>query len=75
MTKSFLLKGFLSLGTPEYPGNVGLKDQRLAIKWVYDNIAKFNGNPKDISLMGHSAGAMSTHLQVLSPSSKYFKVF
>ena len=30
--------GFLNTGTPEAPGNVGLKDQILALKWVRDNI-------------------------------------
>lgn len=30
--------GFLNAGTPEAPGNAGLKDQLLALKWVRDNI-------------------------------------
>lgn len=30
--------GFLNTGTPDAPGNVGLKDQVLALKWVRDNI-------------------------------------
>ncbi|KAG0417949.1 hypothetical protein HPB47_005225 [Ixodes persulcatus] len=33
--------GFLSLGTPELPGNVGLWDQTLALKWVHANIGYF----------------------------------
>ena len=42
--------GFLYLGTEDAPGNQGLYDQRMAIKWVKDNIAYFGGNSKNITL-------------------------
>lgn len=48
--------GFLSLGTPEYSGNMGLKDQQLAIKWVYDNIERFGGDNQRITFAGLSSG-------------------
>lgn len=48
--------GFLSLGTPEYSGNMGMKDQQLAMKWVYHNIEYFGGDNQQITIAGHSSG-------------------
>lgn len=43
--------GFMSLSDPELkvPGNAGLKDQTLALKWVKENIANFGGDPDNVS--------------------------
>lgn len=58
--------GFLSTGDQSMPGNFGLKDQALAIKWVKDNIEAFGGNSSNLALMGQSAGASSAHLHMMS---------
>ena len=48
--------GFLNLNFEEYTGNMGLKDQQLAIKWVYNNIEHSSGKKDEILLLGQSAG-------------------
>ena len=62
--------GFLSMGNEEVPGNAGLRDQSLALKWVNQNIAKFGGNPDMVTIFGESAGALSVSLHLLSPLSE-----
>ncbi|XP_014278513.1 esterase FE4 [Halyomorpha halys] len=62
--------GFLSAEDDVLPGNNGLKDQTLALKWIKQNIAMFGGNPKSVTLAGISAGGGSCHLHLLSPLSK-----
>ncbi|XP_019881649.2 venom carboxylesterase-6 [Aethina tumida] len=62
--------GFLSTGDEVVPGNNGLKDQQLALKWIQENIEYFGGNPNSVTLTGFSAGAASSHLHYLSPTSK-----
>ncbi|KAK4885074.1 hypothetical protein RN001_001345 [Aquatica leii] len=66
------LLGFLSFKDPtvNVPGNAGLKDQVLVLKWVQKYICEFNGNNKNVTLFGQDAGAACVHLHMLSPLSK-----
>ncbi|KAH7961994.1 hypothetical protein HPB52_013887 [Rhipicephalus sanguineus] len=43
----------------EAPGNVGLLDQALAIRWVHRYIHHFGGDNQRITLLGQDAGATS----------------
>lgn len=63
--------GFLCFPEAGVPGNAGLKDQLLVLRWVRDHIAAFGGNPDNVTLFGESAGAKAAYLHYLSPVSRY----
>jgi len=61
--------GFLPHEKAGIGGNQGIKDQRLAMKWVNDNIAAFGGDKDKITIFGESAGAVSVMFHLLSEES------
>ncbi|XP_065207265.1 esterase E4-like isoform X2 [Planococcus citri] len=64
--------GFLNLGIPQCSGNMGLKDQVMALKWVKENISCFGGDPNNVTLAGTSSGACDVHFHTMSSLSKGF---
>jgi para-nitrobenzyl esterase len=54
--------------------NLGLLDQKMALKWVHENIAAFGGDTDNVTIWGESAGAGSVTMQpLIKGSQQYFK--
>lgn len=62
--------GFLSTGDENSPGNYGILDQAMALRWVYDNAEFFNGDRNSITLFGPGAGAASAGLLMVAPQTR-----
>ncbi|KAH6629703.1 Carboxylesterase family-domain-containing protein [Boeremia exigua] len=66
--------GWLSLS--QYGGvfadatNLGLQDMIAALKWVQTNISHFGGDPGNVTVAGHSAGAYSTTALIAAPAAR-----
>ncbi|KAI0351054.1 alpha/beta-hydrolase [Trametes cingulata] len=47
-------------------GNLGLHDQRTALRWIHKYISAFGGDPNKVAIWGTSAGSISVALQMIT---------
>lgn len=59
--------GFLATDDKAAPGNMGLRDQIMALQWVKKNIEKFGGDANKITVFGEDSGAASLTILTMSP--------
>jgi para-nitrobenzyl esterase len=51
-------------------GNYAVMDQVAALRWVRDNIARFGGDPGNVTIVGHSAGGQDVGLLMVAPDAR-----
>jgi para-nitrobenzyl esterase len=70
----FGIFGFLAssalAGENDGYGNFGVLDLVKALEWIRDNIAQFGGDPKNVTIMGQSAGSGMVQALMVSPKAK-----
>ena len=59
VTLNYRLNIFGFPGAPGIPENAGMRDQRLAVEWVRDNIVSFGGDAGKITIFGQSSGGVA----------------
>ncbi|KAJ7720975.1 Alpha/Beta hydrolase protein [Mycena maculata] len=63
--------GFIgSAQAPPSALNLGLQDQRAALRWIQDNAEAFGGDGSRITISGESVGGSSVHMHYLYPDSR-----
>lgn len=71
---NYRLGAFGALSLSQYGGelaeatNLCLQDMITALKWIKANIAQFGGDPNNVTITGHSAGAFSALALLAAPS-------
>jgi len=51
-------------------GNLGILDQIAGLRWVQQNIERFGGNPKNVTIFGESVGATSVAILMVAPAAR-----
>lgn len=49
--------------------NYGIMDQQLALRWVRDNISRFGGDPRNVTIFGLSSGGLNVTTHLVSNAS------
>jgi len=57
ITINYRLGALGNLYITDKVSNLGFMDQITALKWIYDNITNFGGDPNNITIFGESAGS------------------
>lgn len=58
---------------PQSSINEIVASSRKALRWIHDHIERFNGDPGEIYLLGHSAGGHLASMQLVEAEAKFVR--